>query len=523
MKKKLNKRHLLLVMLLTISMLVLPACSNNKNQSDTGSAKENVLTLGRKSVDPNFDVQNTSSANGTLNNVFSTLFIRDFNKDNKYDILPSLVSDYKLVNDTTWHFTLKKGIRFHNGDILTANDVKFSLDRVRNDPKLLRNSNFTTIQDVKVIDDLNFEIITKYPYPLLLSRLAHYSASILPEKYLKENGWDVFMKKPVGSGPFQVADFALDGQLVLTKFKDYFGGNVTDWDKIVFRALPEATTRVSELITGGVQYAEDVPPAEWDRVNNTKGVSIVTGQTSQVIHLLTNLTPGQPLADVRVRQAIDYAINDKQIVDKVLKGTGIVTLTKVTEEATGSDPKLYNTYRYDPEKAKQLLKEAGYEKGFTIKLNGPKGKYLMDTDVIQMIAAMLGEVGIKTEIEILESSRYAEVRDGRKFEGLCLSGKSNPLLDASQFMDLYSSKAQQENVGLYKNARVDELVEKAKQNMNLEERVQQYREIQGIIAQELPDIPLYVESYFTGLSSNLTFKTNPDRNLLLLDIKVKQK
>lgn len=509
---------LFLVWSLSLSLL-LTACGKGADPASTSQA-EKVLTIGMRSVGQTFDIHNyTDVATGAMhNNMFNHLFKRDQN----YKIVPDLAEAYNQVDDTTWHFTLKKGVTFHNGDTLTAHDVKFTFERVARDPKLLRYSNFKMIKEVKVIDELNFEIITDGAYPPLLNRLAQVNASILPSKYIEKVGWDEFNKKPVGTGPYEFVEFVLDDRLVLKEYKGYFDGDVSEWDKVVFRAIPETATRVSELLTGGVQLAVDIPPSEWDRINNNQGTSIVQGESGQTIFLVAKLAPEYPTSNIKVRQAIDYAINDKQITEKVLKGTAVPTRTRVLKASTGSNPSLINTYRYDLGKAKQLMKEAGYENGFELTLTSPRGRYLLDADVAQMIAAMLAEIKIKVNLDIVESSRFADIRDNGKNKELLLNGKSNSLFDASQDMEDYlSTSGSNKKQTLYNNPKVDELINQASDNMNVEQRNKQYQQVQEIIAEEVPHIPLYLENYFTAVSDAIVFKPTPDKFINIWEIKSK--
>src|SRR5699024_6606528 len=153
---------------------------------------------------------------------------------------------------------------FHNGDELTAEDVKFTLERVAHDESLREHFQYEQIDEVEVVDDYHFKIHTIDPDPILLNRLSRIGAGILPKDYIDENGWEHFLENPIGTGPFTFVDWSRDSEIVYEVYDDYFDGAVEDWNKLVFRVVPEDSTRVAELLTGGVDIALNVPNHEWD-------------------------------------------------------------------------------------------------------------------------------------------------------------------------------------------------------------------------------------------------------------------
>lgn len=203
------------------------------------------------------DPHNSLSTNAerVMRNMYSRLFYWDKNMEVQQDVVES----YEQIDDETWVFTLKDGITFHNGDPLTAEDVKFSLERVMTDQTLKEFPYFTQLKEVNVVDELNVEIVTDGPMPTLFKVLAKSGSDILPKKYFEEVGVEEFQKNPIGSGPYQYVEWKPDDRVVLEPYEDYFGGNNQKWDQVIVRAITESSTRVGELLTGGVDIATDIP------------------------------------------------------------------------------------------------------------------------------------------------------------------------------------------------------------------------------------------------------------------------
>lgn len=472
-----------------------------------------VIGVGTDMVTFDIHDHNATNTEAIHVNIFSYLVRLDgdggFNGD--------LVESFENVDDTTWHFTLREGVQFHNGDELTAEDVKFTLERVANDETLMEHNNYNQIAEVNVLGDYEFEVITHGPEPALLNRLSRIGSGILPKNYIEEEGWDHFLSNPVGTGPFQFSEWRRDDRIVLERFDNYFGGDVTEWEEVVFRVIPETSTRVNELLTGGVQLAENVPPAEWDRVGNNDGTSIVSGPSNRVMLLILKQEEEFATNDIRVRQAIDYAIDNGALTEYVLAGKGIPVKTRVTPGNTGAHPDLYDTYNYDPDKARELLAEAGYADGVEITFNSPQGRYMMDTEVAELIRGMLNEVGITANLEFMEWSNFASMHSNGTNEDMYLLGLGNSMFDAALAMATFHSR--QANRTGYENDELDAILDAAMVNMDPVEREQQYLEAQEIIARDLPAVFLYQVENIAGVSDTIEYEVSLDESYYIPNIK----
>lgn len=519
------------LLILSISALVLAGCSSsttsegtdgnessqgNEPTAPTAPTEENrTLTIAMGTDIVSFDIHdhNNTSTEAVHINMFNYLFKRDASQE----IQPDLVESYELVDETTWEFKLKEGVTFHNGDPLTSEDVKFTLERVAKDSGLREHPNYKQILEVKVIDELNFQILTDGPQPTMINRLARLGSGMLPKKYIEENGWEHFLKQPIGTGPFQFAEWVRDDRVVLEPYDNYFEGKNEEWDQLVFRVIPESSTRVGELLTGGVDIATNMPPNEWERINSNGGTEVISAESNRVLMLVVRQTEGTVTSDPRVREAIDLAINDEALTEFVLGGAGVPTRTRVTPGNAGANPDLFNTYVYDVERAKELLTEAGYPDGLDLTFTSPHGRYLQDREVSEMIAGMLAEVGIRANLEFVEWSSFVEMRNSKTNKELYLIGFGNSLFDADLAVDLYRSERAEGEID-YKNEEVDQLIAAARINMNPEERSKQYQRIQEIAAEERPHIHLYQEKSNYGVSDRLNFAPRKDEMLFVPDI-----
>lgn len=520
-----KKKYQALLAALLAGILLVAGCSgggsSSTSEESSGGGEEGkeqtTLTIAQSSDIPAMDPQNSLSTTGdrVFRNMFSRLFYRDANME----IQPELVDTYENVDDTTWQFKLKEGVTFHNGDPLTAEDVKFSLERVMTDDTLKEYTYFQQFLEVNALDELTVEIKTDGPMPTILPLLAKSGSDVLPKKYFEEVGVEGFQKNPVGSGPYKYVEWIRDDRVVLEKFEEYFG-EAPKWEEVVVRAIPESSTRVGELLTKGVDIATDIPPNEWERVNGEEGVSLVKGDTTRVMLIMLRHTDGFVTSDPKVREAIDLAINEKAIVDSVLKGTAVPVRSRVPEGVIGANPELYDTYVYDVEKAKQLLAEAGYEDGLELTFTAPKGRYPLDGEVAQLVAGMLGEVGIKVNLELLESSAFLDKYNSKSNEEMIMIGLADGLLDASYSLVHYTKERAAGQTDYY-NEEVEALFNAASQNLNAEERTQQFQKLAEIVAEERPHLFLFQQGSNYGVSDNVDFAPRLDEVISFDDIAVK--
>lgn len=494
--------------LFLVLVLILAGCSGEEEKSGAEGeepvekSESKTLTIANGTDIVTFDIHdhNTTSTEAVHVNMFNYLVTNE----GEEGFQPDLAESWENVNDTTWSFKLKEGIKFHNGEDLTADDVKFTLERIAKDDTLLEHGNYNQIQEVKVVSDYEFEVITKNPEPALLNRLSRLGSSILPKDYIETEGWEVFLEQPVGTGPYKFKEWKKDDRLTLEANTEYFG-DAPKWEELVFRSIPEDSTRVSELLTGGVDVAVNIPPTDVERINNTDGVSVVQTPTQRVMMFTLRTNADSVTGDPKVREAIDLAIDKQAIVDSLLGGAGTVTRTRVTPGNVGANPDLYEQTLYDPEKAKELLTEAGYPDGLELSLSAPNGRYLKDKETVELVTAMLAEVGITVNLELLEWSAFAQKYQERAFNEMFYIGYGNSMFDASLSLDRLTTEGAKGESD-YNNSEVNDLLLAAEQNMNAEEREQQYQKAQEIIAEERPQIYMFQLDAITGINDRIEYE-----------------
>ncbi|WP_075617216.1 ABC transporter substrate-binding protein [Paenisporosarcina indica] len=515
MKKKLSALFLILTLLVA-------GCSDGEKEGAKGdkpveSSESKTLVIANGTDLSSFDIHNhnTTSTEAVHVNMFNYLV----KNGGEEGFLPDLAESWENVDEKTWSFKLKEGVKFHNGEELTADDVKFTLERVAKDDTLLEHGSYKQIQEVVVKGDYEFDIVTENSEPALLNRLSRIGSGILPKDYIESEGWEVFMEAPIGSGPYKFKEWKKDDRLTLEAYADYFG-EPAKWEEVVFRSIPEDSTRVSELLTGGVDIAVNIPPTDLERIDATDGVSIMKSPTQRVMMLVARTGGEGPTADPLVREAIDLAIDKQAIVDSLLEGAGKVTRTRVTPGNVGANEDLFGKTLYDPEKAKELLAQAGYADGLELSLSSPNGRYLKDKETAELMAAMLQEVGIKVNLEFLEWSSFNAKYQEKGFGDLFFIGYGNSMFDASLALDrLKKDKAVGETD--YDNPETEVLLQTAESNMNLEERNEQYKQAQELIAEDRPQIYLYQLESIYGVNDRVSFEPRLDEMFYVDNITLK--
>lgn len=511
-------KKLWLFVLLMLALLIFVACSDkdsegdaedtNPGKAETGDENDRTLTIAIGADMVTFDVHDhiNTSTEAIHVNMFNYLVKRD---NETGEIVPDLAESFENIDDYTWEFKLKEGVTFHNGDELTSADVKYSLERVAYGEELRDYTNYNQIKEVEIIDDYTFRIITHEPEPVLLNRISRIASGILPSKYIEENGFDHFLENPIGTGPFQFVEWVRDDRIVFEVYDDYFGGKNPDWDKLVFRIIPENSTRVSELLTGGVDIAVNVPPADWERVENHEGTYLAQETSNRTLMIFLRSTEGYPTSDQRVREALDLAIDNGAIVESLLGGAGVPTITRVAPGNFGFAEHLYDTYNYDPERAKELLEEAGYPDGFEMTFHSPRGRYLQDAEIAEMVAGMWAQIGVTANIEFMEWSNFVELRNAKENKDAYLLGLGNSMFDAANALDYYSA-TRFEGETDYRNDELEELLAAAMSNMDPKERSEQYVRAQEIIAEDVAHIVLHQESINIGVSERINYTPTMD-------------
>jgi peptide/nickel transport system substrate-binding protein len=326
-------------------------------------------------------------------------------------VKPMLAVRWETPTPNTWRFHLRRGVKFHNGDPFTAEDVKFTVDTQVANKTATINRYLGATDGARVIDPYTVEITTSTPFPALLFSLSRLN--ILPRAYDKI-GAEAFGGKPIGTGPYRFVEWQRGQRIVLDVNSAYWAGQPTP-RRLVFRPITDPSTRAAELRAGGVDIATNPPIAQVKELNGTD-TTVLTVPGARVIAYPINTTQ-KPLSDVRVRRALNLAVDRVAIVKGLLQGFGAPTGQPFTTGWLGYDPEI-KPFPYDPAQARRLLAEAGYPNGFDLMWNISVGAFLADKEIADAAAAMLGQVGVKVRLVPTERATIQRDLSNATFEGI---------------------------------------------------------------------------------------------------------
>jgi peptide/nickel transport system substrate-binding protein len=387
------------------------------------------LSSNPSTVDPHFF--NNDAISAVVSHAYETLVALD--PDTR--LMPGLAVSWRAVNDTTWEFKLRDGVKFHDGSALTAEDVVFSLGR----PSTLVNSpsSFATytrsIVGKRIVDRLTVQLTTAAPAPLLPNDLTRIF--IVSKKAAEKASTDDFNQARVdaGSGPFRLVKFTPGSAVEFARFDGYWGAKPA-WASLTLRFLPTDSARMSALLSGDVQLVENVQANLVSQFRQNKDLTVFSKVSSRVMFLYTDHRDSSPyvtdkagkpleknpLKDARVRQAISKLIDRNVLADRVLDKLGMPTANIATSGMFGFNPKL-QPEAVDVSGARRLLAEAGYPEGFGLTIFGPNDRYINDEQVVQAIAQMLTRGGIAAKVQVSPMSSYVG-RAAKKELGFGLLG-----------------------------------------------------------------------------------------------------
>jgi len=452
-------------------------------------------------------------------NIHLQMFDTLLQRDSEIKIKPLLAESYKIVNDLTWEFKLRKGVKFHNGEDFNAAAVKFVLERMA-DPKLkLRQTVFQGIIDrVEVVDDYTVRIVTKLPYPVMDAMLCIYG-QVIPPKYFQEKGPAHFALNPIGTGPYKFVRWVKDDHVLLEANPNYWRG-APKIKKVMFRPIPEATTRVAALQTQEADIITNIPP-HLMKMMDWKGRSFVSKAPSvRVIFMAFDTTKPGPQADKKVRQAIAMGVNMPTNIKKILEGNAVLLGSPLTDKHFGYDPSV-KPYDYNPEKAKKLLAEAGYPNGFDFTLNSPNGRYLNDKEMAEAVAGDLRKIGIRANVKTHEWGHYMNnMMYAHNAAPAYLLGWGNTSFDADFTINpLMRTGKLLGNVSFPK---LDALIDQGISTMDPKKRKKIYSDAAKVIKEEVPWAWTYQQIDIYGVNERLNWKARTDELMVVFDMTFKK-
>ena len=438
--------------------------------------------------------------------------------DDSTDVVPGIASSWTTSPDgLAWTFKLRPNIRFHDGTPLDAAAVKFTFDRVI-DPNHPHNKSgkwtfvsgyLSSVKSVDVVDPVTVRLNLKYPTSSLLALLALPNCAVVSPTAFSKNAAD-FNNHPVGSGRYKYEAWEHGSRLVLRRNDDYWGAKGRP-QTLVYRAIPDATTRVTELMTGGVDVILPIAPDFIDRLEKTANVTVHKRTGLTVWYVGFNVDK-KPFTDKRVRQAFNHAVNKEAIVRDILKGTGVVSTGPLLPGTWAADPGV-RKYPYDPAAGKRLLAEAGYPSGLEVEFWVPESGSGMQSPVEMstVIQSNLAAIGVKAALKPFEWGSYlGKLRsDAPAMFALSWFLKSEDP-DLSLYPLFFSKNTPLPNRSNYNNAEVDQLLVQARQVTDKGKRADLYKRAQKMIVEDAPWLFVDHEVQLVATRANVKgFKLHP--------------
>ncbi|MCW3490178.1 glutathione ABC transporter substrate-binding protein [Dethiobacter alkaliphilus] len=497
------RKGLLVILVLTLAAaLFLGGCGDNGNNTNDGTdaAQDLVIAIGAEpeNLDP---ITMMSSPAATISeHMAETLIYLDVDGT----LQPQLATSWEpSEDDMYWDLTLREGVEFHDGAPFNAEAVKINLDR------FMEHAPFAfllgEVSEVEVVEEYLVRIHLERPFAPIASHLSHSFIAMQSPDSLEKLAEGDFVEGPVGTGPF-VYDGWERGQQIKMVRNDNYWGDAPQLETVTFRFIPEEGSRVVALESGEVHAIMAVPPSEIARLQGVDGIDVVEETSVRVIYLGFNQDL-ELFEDVRVRQALNYAIDKESIVNTIFQGVGSPSTSPIVPAIFGYTE--VGPYEYDVEKARDLLAEAGYEDGFEIELYHPTGRYPQDAAVAEAVQAMLAEVGVEAELKTLEWGTYLDTvitEPENAQHDIFMLGWGTMTLDADYGLYALFHSSQfppSNNVSYYVNDEVDALLDEARVTADRAEREAMYEEAIQTIWEDAPWIFLYDEGQVNAVRSNV--------------------
>ncbi|MFT8242580.1 ABC transporter substrate-binding protein [Roseomonas sp. BN140053] len=511
-------------------MLALPAAAQNLS----------VGTRGEPStMDPQFNLLGTNTS--ALRNIYDTLLTRD----PSLQVRPGLATSWRAVDETTWEFKLREGVTFHDGSPFTAEDVRFSIARV---PSIPGNPNpYSTyiqgIKEVQVVDPLTVRFITEGPSPLLPTNLSN----IFIVSSAKGNRTTAEFNTgaaAIGTGPYRFSSWQPGQPLVLERNPNFHGGlpeGQPQWQRVSFRPIPNDGARVAALISGDVDFINYVPLQDVSRLEKEGNgrFSVFAGPSAYVYMLYPEVekptpnnlrTPeGQPLGrnpwqDPRVREALSLGINRQVIVDRLMEGRARVANQAVPEGFLGYSSRIPPA-RFDAERARALLREAGYPNGFGTQLACPNDRFVNDSKICEAVAQQLQRIGIRIDLSAQPSATFFPARARRDWP-LHAAGWGSLTGESSYFLTSQVHSPNRElglgaiNTNGIAEPELDQLIQEGRRVLDENRRRAVLEQsMEGLMSRNLVVPILTFEAIWAGRADRVRFTTRADEETLAIEVR----
>jgi peptide/nickel transport system substrate-binding protein len=438
-----------------------------------------------------------------IRNIYDGLLTRD----GKMRVVPELAESWRQLDPLTYEFRLRSGVKFHGGGEMTADDVKFTFDRLIGEGALAgqtspRKSLLGPVKAVEVVDPLTVRFRLDSPWPILAPMLPFQE--VVSRRFAETAGPDGLATRADGTGPFRLVEWRRGDSVILERFAGYYGGATeippvgpAKADRVVFRVIPENSSRVAALLAGDVDIINELPASAIRQVEANPATQVMKVNGTRTFFVAFNLAKA-PFTDVRVRRALNHAVDKKLIIDRVLSGTATPLNGVLSPDAFAFNSELTD-YKYDPALAKKLLAEAGFPNGF---------ETVIDTqgalkETAEAIASMLNRVGVKAKVQIWEGAVLTPIwqsPDRRKERDMFLTSWGNGSLDPSDIMMPVVRSGARGNSAGYADAEVDRMLDAADVEIDQAKRRDLYLKAQARFNADAPWLFLWLPQDLYGVS-----------------------
>ncbi|USD65236.1 ABC transporter substrate-binding protein [Vibrio sp. SCSIO 43136] len=433
----------------------------------------------------------------------------------KMEFEPRLAESWERVDNETMRFNLRKGVKFHSGNDFTADDVVWTFDRLKSSPDF--KGIFAPLVSLTKVDDYTVEVKTDGTYPLV-ENVATYIFPMDSKFYsgtdaagkdkgeIVKHGNSFASTNASGTGAYTITEREQGVKVVFERFDGYWDAGKGNVDKITLVPIKEDATRVAALLSGDVDMIAPVAPNDYNRIEKAKDADLYTMPGTRVITFQMNQNSNEALKDVRVRQAIVYAINNEGIAKKIMKGAATPAAQQSPVGYAGYNEDLKP--RFDLKKAKALMKEAGYENGFNLSMMAPNNRYVNDDKIAQAAAAMLSKIGIKVDLKTMPKAQYWPEFDKCAADMLMI-GWHPDTEDSANFTEFLAMTRDSEtgkgqyNCGHYGNAEVDKLVNASNTETDLAKRSTMLKQVEATLYDEAAFVPLHWQDPSWAAKSNV--------------------
>lgn len=506
----------------------------------TGAAAAQDLRIGIQaepsSMDPHF--HNLTPNNMMSRHVYDTLVFMD----EKQAPTPGLAESWRVVDDLTWEFKLRRNVKFHDGSDFTVDDVIATFERAPNVPRSPSSfAPYVRGKTLEKVDSHTLRIKTATPYPLMVVDLAQFGIISTKCKETTTEDFNAGRCAAGGTGPYKLVSFTPGNQTIMAR-NDAYWGEKQPWARVIWRPMSADPTRVAALLAGDVDVIEVVPTADIARIKADSRLSLTSEISARLVYFhmdhFREVSPfitakdgsqiKNPLRDVRVRRALSMAINRPAIVERIMEGQAIPAGQLLDERFFGTSRNLKPT-PFDLAGARRLLTEAGFPNGFKMKMHGPAGRYTNDTKIIEAVAQMFTRLGIDTEVETMPPanffSRASQGAGGLPEFSFILVGWSAGTGETSDSLKALLTTFNREkgtgatNRGRYSNPEFDAVVEEALRTVDDTKRAALLAKASEIVIADVGLIPTHYQISNWAKRANLTMVGRTDEYTLAMGIK----